>query len=78
MAEIERILGSIELCFFTDNFPHTASHHDSTKGYSHGCIEIEQRFFNILRVYLKSKKNKRRLLKVKYTPGLKTEGGTLK
>ena len=52
--------------------------HDSTKGYSHGCIEVEQRFFDALRVYIKTGKDKKLLLKIRYTPGMKTNGGTLK
>lgn len=30
--------------------------HDSTKGYSHGCIEIESLFFSKLRAFIKTKK----------------------
>lgn len=48
--------------------------HDSTKGYSHGCIEVETRFF----AALKSRKatNGYFILKVKYVDGRKTNGGT--
>ena len=52
--------------------------HDSTKRFSHGCIEVEQRFFDTLRVHIKSSKNKKLYLKIQYTPGLNTYGDTLK
>ncbi|MBI3187643.1 MAG: DUF2778 domain-containing protein [Gammaproteobacteria bacterium] len=52
--------------------------HDSTKGFSHGCIEVEQKFFNDLRNYLKITKNKKLSLSIKYTPGMDTNGGTKK
>ncbi len=41
--------------------------HDSTKAYTHGCIEVEKRFFDDLRLYSKDPKNKSSLtLKVSY------------
>ena len=56
--------------------------HDSTKGYSHGCIEIEGAFFNHFIALVSSqplKKPKLWLtLSVKYTPGQPTNGGTKK
>ena len=52
--------------------------HDSTKGFSHGCIEVEESFFNSLRGYIKSNRNKKLLLNIKYTPGIQTNGGTFK
>ncbi len=51
--------------------------HDSTKGFSHGCIEVEERFFNDLRAFLKKTKKKNIKLKIQYTPGMTTNGGTL-
>lgn len=52
--------------------------HDSTKGFSHGCIEVEQRFFDDLRAYAKTPKAKGLSLEIKYIPGLATNGGTKK
>jgi hypothetical protein len=52
--------------------------HDSTKGFSHGCIEIEQKFFNDLRDFLKKTKKKKLTLTIKYTPGMDTNGHTKK
>ena len=56
--------------------------HDSAKGYSHGCIEVEPRFFNVLRHFIATlhsphgtSKDKLHLL-VKYLPGQTTNGGT--
>ncbi len=41
--------------------------HDSTKAYSHGCIEVDKKFFADLRLYSKGPKNKNKLfLKVTY------------
>lgn len=55
--------------------------HDSTKGYSHGCIEVEV-FFNHFVALVSSqplKKPKRWLtLGVKYVPARPTNGGTKK
>lgn len=51
--------------------------HDSRKGYSHGCIEVEASFFMRLRGYVKSKKKNRLTLKIKYA-GESTYGGTKK
>ncbi len=48
--------------------------HDSTKGFSHGCIKVEGLFFHLLRTYLKSGKSKKLHLKISYTRGV----GTLK
>lgn len=50
--------------------------HDSTKGYSHGCIEVEPRFFTALRARLATNLRGYFLLKVKYVPGRSTYGGT--
>jgi hypothetical protein len=50
--------------------------HDSTKGYSHGCIEVEGRFFNDLRNYAKARTSKKLTLQIKYLPLLETNGGT--
>ncbi|MHB8137726.1 MAG: tlde1 domain-containing protein [Smithellaceae bacterium] len=52
--------------------------HDSTKGFSHGCIEVEGKFFNILRAYIKKSDDKRLKLKIQYVPGRSTNGGTKK
>ncbi|MFC4483141.1 tlde1 domain-containing protein [Cupriavidus campinensis] len=49
--------------------------HDSTKGYSHGCIEVEPRFFAILRARATSQRS-HFILSVKYVPGRATNGGT--
>lgn len=50
--------------------------HDSTKGYSHGCIEVEGRFFVKLYAYAKNHPQRPRLhLLVRYT-GDTTYGGT--
>ena len=50
--------------------------HDSTKGYSHGCIEVETRIFDALRTYNKTTKKNSVLIKVKYIQGRGTNGGT--
>jgi len=56
--------------------------HDSTKGYTHGCIEVEPRFFEVLRHVLATmdsphgKRKDRLNLLVKYLPGQTTNGGT--
>ena len=56
--------------------------HDSTKGYTHGCIEMEPRFFIRLREYTKDEAAKKRgrrtlILKVKYPSSTaSTYGGT--
>ena len=56
--------------------------HDSTKGYSHGCIEVDPHFFLRLREYAKLPLNKRSgrfsmILNVKYTSASgSTYGGT--
>jgi hypothetical protein len=51
--------------------------HDSTKGYSHGCIEVEGSFFTALRQHMaRARGNGYYLLKVKYVPGRTTSGGT--
>jgi L,D-transpeptidase catalytic domain len=51
--------------------------HDSRKGYSHGCIEVESRFFDELRAYLKMPHHKNVLwLTVAYPPGRQTYGGS--
>lgn len=50
--------------------------HDSTKGYSHGCIEIEPRFFSVLRSRATTALRSHFILKVMYVPGRTTNGGT--
>ena len=50
--------------------------HDSSKGYSHGCIEVEQPFFNQLLSFVKKTTQTRMLLRVAYTKP-STYGGTL-
>ncbi|MCA9012617.1 MAG: DUF2778 domain-containing protein [Planctomycetaceae bacterium] len=57
--------------------------HDSTKGFSHGCIEVETAFFASLRNFSKSNPKKHFLsLEVNYgpgsltAPGVDTNGGT--
>lgn len=50
--------------------------HDSTKGYSHGCIEVETRIFPLLRHHSKVTKKNTLIVKVKYEKGVITNGGT--
>lgn len=50
--------------------------HDSTKGYSHGCIEVEGRLFAMLRQFRNSTHKTRLLISVAYPPGGSTYGGT--
>lgn len=50
--------------------------HDSTKGFSHGCIEVETRLFSLLRNLAKSKHRKSLVIKVSYPAGASTNGGT--
>lgn len=54
--------------------------HDSTKGYSHGCIEVEGSFFNALVSFVAAQPAKRArkflTLSVRYLPGRATNGGT--
>lgn len=52
--------------------------HDSTKGYSHGCIEVEGRLFSMLENYRRSSKKMSITLKVAYVKGRPTNGGTKK
>lgn len=50
--------------------------HDSTKGFSHGCIEVETKIFDNLRNYQASTKKQAVYLQVKYVLGRATNGGT--
>ena len=50
--------------------------HDSTKGYSHGCIEVESKLFGHLRKYHDASKKQFIILQVKYVAGKNTNGGT--
>lgn len=50
--------------------------HDSTKGYSHGCIEVEGRIFSGLRKIGKGSGKSFLTIKVEYIKGKKTNGGT--
>lgn len=50
--------------------------HDSVKGYSHGCIEVESRLFTHLREHHKLSKAQTLILQVKYVAGRATNGGT--
>jgi len=43
--------------------------HDSVKGFSHGCIEVENRFFIQLRFFVKYSKQKKLILKIQYKSG---------
>lgn len=52
--------------------------HDSVKGYSHGCIEVETKLFDHLRKFSSSSKKQTILLQVKYISGRATNGGTKK
>lgn len=50
--------------------------HDSTKGYSHGCIEIEGRFFSVIRAKAAQPKHPPRLvIEIRYSYAV-TNGGT--
>ncbi len=49
--------------------------HDSVKGFSHGCIEVDGRFFSQLRSFVKKSKKRRLDFKIKYTTA-GTYGGT--
>jgi Protein of unknown function (DUF2778) len=47
--------------------------HDSTKKFTHGCIEVEASFFDELRAYMKKNSKAFLILKVKYeSPTMKT------
>lgn len=50
--------------------------HDSTKGYTHGCIEVEGRIFPLLRNHQKITKASSLILKIAYVQGRSTNGGT--
>jgi hypothetical protein len=56
--------------------------HDSTKGFTHGCVEVEPRFFTRLREYAKDEGGNKRgrrwlIIKVKYPSSTaSTYGGT--
>ncbi len=52
--------------------------HDSEKGYSHGCIEVETDFFTVLRRHIRTSGTKKLLLSVNYIKGEQTNGGTAK
>lgn len=58
--------------------------HDSTKGFTHGCIEVEPKFFDLLRQSVAraatahAHASKKLLLLVKYLPGQSTYGSTFK
>lgn len=49
--------------------------HDSTKGYSHGCIEVEPKFFRVLKAAIKGGE-KHFIISVHYVPDRVTNGGT--
>ncbi|WP_082993777.1 tlde1 domain-containing protein [Bordetella bronchialis] len=50
--------------------------HDSIKGYSHGCIEVEGRIFPLLRTYSRGSHRDSMILLVRYVAGRSTYGGT--
>jgi len=50
--------------------------HDSTKGYSRGCIEVEPRIFPLLRDFNITTRKNMIIIKVKYKKGVATNGGT--
>lgn len=52
--------------------------HDSVKGYSHGCIEVDTKIFDNLRSYQSSTRKQTVLVKVEYVRGKGTNGGTKK
>lgn len=51
--------------------------HDSTKGFSHGCIEVQPSFFVALKSFVHTTRRRHLVLKVSYVPGRITNGGTL-
>jgi len=51
--------------------------HDSTKGYSHGCIEVEGRIFPLLQTYARGSRSATMIIKVEYVNDRATNGGTL-
>ncbi len=50
--------------------------HDSSKGFSHGCIEVETKIFPLLRSYNKTTKKSSVIIKVEYVKGRSTYGDT--
>lgn len=50
--------------------------HDSTKGYSHGCIEVDPGFFTVLKSGSLARTGGHLIIKVKYVAGRETNGGT--
>lgn len=50
--------------------------HDSTKGFSHGCIEVDPSFFPVLRGRAPANRRGYFLLAVDYVPERLTNGGT--
>ena|SRR2546421_3990315 len=51
--------------------------HDSTKGYTHGCIEVENSFFSVVSSMVYGRKGKDRyVMRVQYVDGRATNGGT--
>jgi hypothetical protein len=51
--------------------------HDSSKGFTHGCIEVEPSFFTRLRSVANLGSKKHLTLNVKYVKNRSTYGGTL-
>ncbi|MBO9356839.1 DUF2778 domain-containing protein [Bordetella petrii] len=51
--------------------------HDSTKGYSHGCIGVEGRIFPLLRTYARGSRSATMIIKVEYVNDRAADGGTL-
>ena len=50
--------------------------HDSTKGYSHGCIEVEPAFFQALHGHVVTTGKQSLALRVQYVADRATNGGT--
>ncbi|SAK54702.1 hypothetical protein AWB76_02048 [Caballeronia temeraria] len=50
--------------------------HDSTKGFSHGCIEVQPSFFAALKSFVQTTRRTSLIVKVEYVPGRTTNGGT--
>lgn len=50
--------------------------HDSIKGFSHGCIEVDTKLFIHFRELHSSTKRQTIIIQVKYTAGRSTNGGT--
>ena len=50
--------------------------HDSVKGFSHGCIEVDTGIFKHLRQYHSKSRKQALIIQIKYVKGRGTYGGT--